>query len=194
VIDITNTVDEVMALYELHGQSDYIGEPVSQLEHMVQSAQLAEQQGYDDEIILAAFLHDVGHLVAMQGEYISMSGYGAVSHEKIGAEFLRSKGFSERIALLVESHVEAKRYLTHKYPAYYNNLSEASRRTLKFQGRKMSEVEAALFEQDELYPLKIQMRRWDEQAKQKNCETGDLSIYKNLMITHLSGRFNQLKN
>src|SRR5262245_55348159 len=139
---IENTVDDVLQLYEEHGDADYIGEPVSQIEHMVQSAQLAEEQGFDEEVILAAFFHDIGHLVAMQGSYASMKGFGAVAHEKIGADFLRSKGFSEKIAKLVESHVQAKRYLTFKYSEYYDKLSEASKQTLEFQGGKMTAEEA----------------------------------------------------
>lgn len=183
--EITQIVNEVFDLYELYGDADYIGEPVSQLEHMVQSAQLAEQQGYDDEVILAAFLHDIGHLVAKQGDYDSMNGYGAISHEKIGAEYLRSMGFSEKITRLVESHVEAKRYLTFKYPEYYQRLSEASRKTLKYQGGKMTAEEAALFEKDDLFELKIRMRKWDEQAKEENLPLGDIQRYKDLIKKHL---------
>ena len=57
-------VNEIFALYEKHGDEDYIGEPVSQLEHMSQAAALAEEEGYDDEVVLAAFFHDIGHLCA----------------------------------------------------------------------------------------------------------------------------------
>ena len=60
--------DEIIALYERHGADDYIGEPVSQLEHTGQSAQLAEREGYDEQVILAAFLHDIGHLGVSTGE------------------------------------------------------------------------------------------------------------------------------
>ena len=118
--------DEIMDLYERHGAEDYIGEPVSQLEHMGQSAQLAQREGYDEEVILAAFLHDIGHLSVSTGETSpdgsppgSMNGYGTVRHERVGADYLRGKGFSEKIAWLVEYHVRAKRYLTFKHPAYY---------------------------------------------------------------------------
>lgn len=113
-------VQEVFDLYEKHGDEDYIWEPVSQLEHMSQSAQLAIQQGCDDEVVLAAFFHDIGHICVMQNAANSMGGYGVKSHEKIGADYLREKGFPNRIARLVESHVQAKRYLTFKHPDYYN--------------------------------------------------------------------------
>jgi putative nucleotidyltransferase with HDIG domain len=133
---ITN---EIMDLYKGYGGNEYAGEKVTQLEHMVQSAQLAEEQGYDEEVILAAFLHDIGHISeAAKGEN-EMDGFGIKDHEELGAEFLRGKGFSKKIARLVESHVEAKRYLTIKDPAYYAQLSEASKRTLEFQGGPMTE-------------------------------------------------------
>ena len=83
------TVNELFALYQAHGQEDYIGEPVSQLEHMWQAAALAAAAGYDDEVVLAAFFHDLGHLCAYQEEVPSMAGFGAVNHEKLGANYLQ---------------------------------------------------------------------------------------------------------
>jgi phosphonate degradation associated HDIG domain protein len=177
--------DEIIGLYEQYGDEDYIGEPVSQLEHMVQAAELAEAKGYDEEVVLAAFFHDIGHLVAMQDTYASMNGLGAVSHEKIGSDYLRHKGFSDKIAQLVESHVQAKRYLTCKYPEYYNQLSEASKKTLEYQGGKMTVEEAAVFETDPLFDLKIQMRKWDEEAKETNRMMNNWRKYGEMMKKHL---------
>ena len=134
-------VAEVFALYERFGASDYIGEPVSQIEHMSQAAELAMAEGYDDEVVLAAFFHDIGHICQQDAE--NMGGFGVVSHERLGADYLRRAGFSERLARLVEYHVQAKRYLTFKEPGYYQRLSEASRRTLAYQGGVMSAAEAA---------------------------------------------------
>ena len=54
--------DEILSLYKMYGNQDYIGEPVSQIEHMCQCAQLAEKEKYDNEVVLAAFFHDIGHL------------------------------------------------------------------------------------------------------------------------------------
>lgn len=158
-------MDEIFELYHQHGQADYIGEPVSQIEHMSQSAQLAIEGNYDDEVILAAFFHDIGHICVQATAGQSMAGYGVKSHEKIGADYLRAKGFPERVAKLVENHVQAKRYLTYKYPAYLENLSEASKKTLEFQGGVMSEHEAEAFESDSLFDLSILLRKWDEEAK-----------------------------
>ena len=111
---------DIIDLYTTHGGNEYAGEKVTQLEHMVQAAQLARQGGYDDEMILAAFLHDIGHICVSAYVNNTMGDFGIINHEKIGAQFLRKRGFSERIARLVENHVSAKRYLTFKYPEYFN--------------------------------------------------------------------------
>ncbi len=161
-------VDEVFGLYEKYGGADYIGEPVSQLEHMSQSAQFAIDEGFDDEVVLASFFHDIGHICVMSNKENDMGSFGVKSHEKIGADFLREKGFPEKIAMLVENHVQAKRYLTFRYPDYYQQLSEASKRTLEFQGGLMTESEAHAFEHDSLFETSILMRKWDELAKETN--------------------------
>lgn len=171
-------VNEIFDLYQRFGHVDYIGEPVSQIEHMSQAAQLAMEEGYDDEVVLAAFFHDIGHICVQASPAESMDGYGVRSHEKIGADYLRSKGFSERMTKLVENHVQAKRYLTYKYPEYFENLSVASKKTLEFQGGVMTANEAEAFQQDQLFKLSIQMRRWDEEAKEMYVPIIDLAVLK----------------
>jgi 2-amino-1-hydroxyethylphosphonate dioxygenase (glycine-forming) len=181
-------VQEIFYLYRTYGKDDYIGEPVSQIEHMSQCAQLAEKEGYDEEVILAAFFHDIGHLC----EHIvpaaeSMDGYGIVDHEKLGAGYLRSKGFSEKIASLVQSHVQAKRYLTFKDPEYYGQLSSASKQTLEFQGGRMNQEEASAFESDPLFELYVRLRRWDEKAKVEHEPLPSLEKYELMAMRHLEG-------
>jgi len=178
-------VDEIFSLYENYGAADYIGEPVSQIEHMCQAAQLAEAEGYDDEVILASFFHDIGHLCEHIYETKQMDGYGVMDHESLGSQYLREKGFSEKIARLVESHVPAKRYLTFKYPEYYNKLSEASKATLDKQGGRMDDVEATQFEADNLYLLFIKIREWDDKAKIEKVPLPSLEIYKQMAFQHL---------
>lgn len=187
--------DEIFDLYEHYGGAEYAGEKISQLEHMAQAAQLAEEEGYEEEVILAAFLHDIGHLApaSTDASHASngipanqqMDGFGIKDHEELGAEFLQEKGFSKRIVRLVESHVEAKRYLTIKDPSYYAQLSEASKRTLEYQGGPMTEDEAAAFEKYPLFDLIIHMRKWDEQAKIEHKPLPDLAHYKKMMLHHL---------
>jgi len=178
--------DEIYGLYKSYGGEEYAGEKVTQLEHMVQAAQLAEEEGYDEEVILAAFLHDVGHISEAANGDNEMDGYGIKDHEAIGAEFLREKGFSKKVARLVESHVEAKRYLTVREPGYYDQLSDASRRTLEYQGGPMTEEEAAAFEQYPLFGLIVKMRKWDEQAKIEHKPLPDLERYRDMMYRHLT--------
>lgn len=158
---------------------------VSQLEHMVQSAQLAKAEGFNDEVVLAAFLHDIGHIAEKVTNENSMSSYGIKDHEAIGASFLATCGFSFRITRLVESHVAAKRYLTLREPGYYNKLSDASKHTLEFQGGQMTDEEADLLEEDPLFREIIQMRRWDEAAKLENQPMPSLDIFKELIFQHL---------
>jgi phosphonate degradation associated HDIG domain protein len=188
--------DEIMKLYEGYGGAEYAGEKVTQLEHMVQAAQLAEEQGFDEEVILAAFLHDIGHISEAAKENGSlpltedrrMGSFGVRDHEELGAEFLREKGFSKKVCRLVESHVEAKRYLTLRDPSYYAQLSDASRETLEYQGGPMTEDEANAFEQYPLFDLIIKMRHWDEQAKIEHKPLPDLSRYRDMMAHHLENR------
>lgn len=177
--------DEIYGLYKSYGGEEYAGEKVTQLEHMVQAAQLAEEEGYDEEVILAAFLHDVGHISEAANGDNEMDGYGIKDHEAIGAEFLRGKGFSKKLARLVESHVEAKRYLTVREPGYYDQLSDASKRTLEYQGGPMTEEEAIAFEQYPLFELIVKMRKWDEQAKVEHKPLPDLQRYRDMMYRHL---------
>ncbi len=182
---ISEKVEEIFDLYQKFGDEDYIGEPVSQLEHMSQSAQLAIADGFDNEVVLAAFFHDIGHLCEEKNSSNEMGGFGIKSHEKIGADFIREKGFPERMAKLIENHVQAKRYLTLKDAAYLNNLSEASKKTLKYQGGVMTSEEAADFENDALFETSIKMRHWDEQAKETNFPIMDLEELKTMALTIL---------
>lgn len=174
-------VQEIFSLYEVYGSEVY-GEDVTQLEHAVQSAQLAESEGFDEEVILAALFHDIGHICThQQGEAAKQMGaYGIMSHDKIGGAYLRNKGFPERLASLVENHVKAKRYLTFKYPVYLGKLSNASKQTLKYQGGPMTATEAQDFEQDELFRVSLRMRHWDEEAKETDMPKPDLSRYQQM--------------
>ncbi|WP_217605773.1 phosphonate degradation HD-domain oxygenase [Chitinophaga sp. GbtcB8] len=178
------TVSTIFSLYEKYGAADYIGEPVSQLEHMCQAALLAEQAGSREEVILAAFFHDIGHLCEMEGT-ASMGGYGVQDHEKWGGIFLKQHGFSDALIRLVGSHVDAKRYLTFKYPTYYAQLSEASKQTLAYQGGPMTETEAAAFEADPLFADMVRLRTWDDQAKATDQPLPDLQRFKQMALHHL---------
>ena len=173
-------LEELINVLQSGATHDYIGEPVSQLEHALQCAQAAIDAGADDETIIAALFHDIGHLCTAD-DIASMGSYGIKEHEKVGAQLMRDYGFSEKIAQLIEGHVQAKWYLTFKYRDYYEKLSEASKQTLMYQGGPMSAIEAIAFELDPLFEQKLQMRVWDEQAKKIGWQGASLDSYKKLL-------------
>ncbi|WP_143306740.1 HD domain-containing protein [Chitinophaga vietnamensis] len=155
-------VNEIFTLYETLGHHEY-GENVSMLMHMMQAALIAESAGFDDEMVLAAFLHDIGHFFENEDQ---MEGYGTRAHDHLGAKYLTERGFPERMVMLVASHVAAKRYLTYTDSAYYDTLSEASKKTLEHQGGPMTEAEAITFRNDPLFEEYIQLRIWDDMGKE----------------------------
>ena len=179
-------IGEILELYERHGSRDYIGEPVSQIEHACQAASFAEEAGEHEDVILAAFFHDLGHLCEHVMAVEQMDGYGVVEHETIGARYLAERGFSENVTRLVAGHVAAKRYLTFANPNYFARLSEASRRTLAFQGGRMTADEAATFERDPLFKTILRLRTWDERAKEPNVPLPDLAHFRSMMERHLA--------
>ena len=113
---------EVFDLFRKYGNRDYIGEPVSQQEHMTQCAMLAEKEGYSNGVILGVFLHDVGHLVGFDKDLPPMGDVGTYAHEIIGEQFLKNLGFPASVTSFVRGHVDAKRYLVFKYPEYHEKV------------------------------------------------------------------------
>ena len=145
----------------------YIGEKISQLEHALQCGDLAINAGADDELILASFLHDIGH-ICVDNTAPRMDEFGVEKHESVGAEFLAQLGFSKRICELVKGHVDAKRYLAYRNSEYLGKLSPASLATLSFQGGPMPKEEAEKFEKSSLFKNILQLRAWDELGKVEN--------------------------
>ncbi len=172
-------------LFQHAATADYIGEPVTQAEHAFQAAKLAAQSG-DDELVLAALLHDVGHLCFPTAE--KMADVGVLHHESLGCDYLISLGFSKRVAELVEGHVDAKRYLVATKPDYRKNLSEASLKTLRFQGGEMSAAEVLEFEARADFKNLLQLRAWDEAAKQESSKanTPEFSQFSRLIDEHVN--------
>ena len=183
-----NTILEIRQLFEIQGDNEYYGENVSQYEHAAQAAILAKRQGYDEEVQIAAFLHDIGHLFPAQTEEELMEVYGRKDHESVAADWLRERGFSEKTAILVENHVNAKRYLTFIDEDYFEALSEASKQTLIFQGGRMTEIEAKEFEQNPYFELIIKMRRWDEAAKVEAMKLPTLDHFLNIIDIYLTNK------
>ena len=179
--------DALLDLLARSATTAYIGEPISQLEHALQCGRLATEAGARGELVLAALLHDVGHLCAPD-DAPQMAGLGVARHETIGADHLRAFGVAEEIAALVEGHVAAKRYLVSRTPGYMDRLSEASLGTLAHQGGAMSAAEAEAFEAAPLFREVLRVRAWDEQAKRIGWDVPGLSAYRALLIAHIAAR------
>ena len=168
-------IDEIFGLYEKFGDQDYIGEPVSQLEHSTQCALLAEDYlesikddyiNYNESkyhIILGVFLHDIGHLI--DGDLEQMNGYGTMNHEFVGAKYLKDKGIHSITTEIVKNHINTKRYLISKDPDYYKNLSSASKETFKYQGGTMTKEEVDEYESNYLFKIHLKVREWDDKGK-----------------------------
>lgn len=174
---------DIETLFQRHGASQYSGEPVTQLEHALQTALLAEQADADDELVTAALLHDLGHLLA--GHDAAASGSASDTptlegiddlHQYIALPFLRGV-FSERVLNAVRWHVDAKRYLCATRPEYLGQLSADSQRSLKLQGGVFSSDEAAKFIAQTGAAEAVSLRLWDDLAKVGGLATPTLGHY-----------------
>ena len=185
-----DSFDQLKALYDKQGDQDYIGEPVSQREHALQAAAHARASGAPKAAVLAALLHDVGHLQYPKQD--SMAGFGTRAHEVLGAHFLASLGFSAKVSVLVQRHVDAKRYQVARSETYRAGLSQASQQTLHFQGGAMTLPERQAFEADPHFELALRVRHWDELAKAPRATVPEFEAYEaqiqaDLNSTQLTG-------
>ena len=169
------SIADIETLFERRGGEQYSGEPVSQLEHALQTAQLAELAGADDELVTAALLHDLGHLLNEQGESPTLRGIDDL-HQYFALPFLRGV-FGERVLDAIQWHVDAKRYLCATRPAYWASLSEDSKRSLELQGGIFSADEAQAFIMKPHAEEAVQLRLWDDLAKDGGRTTPPLSHY-----------------
>lgn len=153
----------VEQLFAQRGGAEYHGEAVTQLEHALQAATLAEADGLPAEAIAAALLHDVGHLLHQKGEGCAEQGIDD-RHEELGVSFLKW-AFDPPVTEPIRLHVEAKRYLTATRPGYLSRLSPASLRSLQLQGGPMSAEEVRAFEGNPHYAIAVRVREYDDAAK-----------------------------
>src|SRR5919106_1957127 len=177
--------EEVFHLLRTAGELEYLGEGVTQLVHALQTANLAVRSGAASELVVAALLHDIGHLCAPEDAQ-SMAGVGVLDHEFVGADFLQERGFSELVTEVIYGHVPAKCYLVFKNQEYSHRLSPASIATLHFQGGPMTESEARSFETQPFFREKIQLRMWDDRAKCPGITVPPLESYYELIVEHLT--------
>ena len=182
------TVDRLCELLSTAGQAEYHGEKVSQLEHALQAADLVHRESGSDEEILAALLHDVGHVWPAEDGGRELTSVGVIHHATVGAGVLRKLGFSDAVADIVEGHVNAKRYLVGHDSEYAGKLSEASVESLRRQGGPMGAEEARDFSRAPLFGEKIRLRKRDDRAKIPGATVPQLDSYRDMMIAHLSSQ------
>lgn len=166
---------KIEALFSDHGADWYMGEPVTMAEHMLQSAFFAMQAGADDELIIAALLHDIGHYTSEYAEDCLQKGIDN-EHEDSAADFLAGH-FPQRVLDAIRLHVASKRYLCAVKPEYYEVLSEASKESLAVQGGPMNTDEVAQFEAEPYHQDAVKVRYWDDAGKQDSLTVPDLNHY-----------------
>lgn len=162
-------------LFQTRGSAQYGGEAVSQLQHGLQSAYWAEHEQRSAELITAALLHDVGHLLTPHDEDCFQRGVDD-RHEDLGERYL-AKFFGPGVTEPVRLHVPAKRYLCATEPDYLEQLSAQSLLSLQVQGGPMSAAEIAAFEQHPHFLAAVQLRRYDDRAKDPELRTPDFAHY-----------------
>lgn len=167
---------DLFRLYESHGHEPY-GEAVTQIDHALQCAALAQGEHASDALIVAALFHDVGHLIVdMQNTPTFSLDEVDDDHEAVGARVL-SPLFGPAVAQPVSLHVTAKRWRCSREPAYYDRLSEASKLSLKAQGGLLSDEECLRFEEHPGFPDALSLRTWDDEGKRVGLAAGRLEDY-----------------
>ena len=179
-----NIITKLLYLLESKGSNiQYGNENVTQLEHALQCAELAEINNLSKEIITAALLHDIGHLL-YDGEDPIQEGQDGY-HENLGADFL-SSCYGEEVTRPIRFHVACKRYLSAVEDGYYEILSEASKISLEAQGGIFTKEEADVFIQKPFMKAAVELRRLDDQAKILNKKTPTLEHFRHYLEESLS--------
>ena len=177
VTDLTaeTIVDFIGAIFERRGSEEYLGEPVTMGQHMLQSATLAEESGQPEDIIVGALLHDIGHFTSEFGTF-TMEDTEDRHHEDAGAEVLE-RFFPRVVTDCCRYHVDAKRYLCATRPEYLSKLSEASVHSLSLQGGPMDAEEVRVFESNPNLKAIVAVRYLDDAGKRPDMETPAFSHF-----------------
>ncbi|MBR8828155.1 MAG: HD domain-containing protein [Gomphosphaeria aponina SAG 52.96 = DSM 107014] len=175
---------EIFEMLAHKGEQQYGGEGVTQLEHALQCAMLAEKAQANPALITACLFHDLGHLMHNLGENIAADGIDD-RHEYRGLEIL-SKLFLPQVTEPIRLHVEAKRYLCAVNTKYYETLSSASKKSLELQGGVFTLKQAEQFQQSPYASDAIKLRIWDEQAKIPHLTTPSLYYFQPVILTCLN--------
>jgi phosphonate degradation associated HDIG domain protein len=174
-----NVTDEILGIFHKRGAGEYFGESVSMTEHALQAAYFAQIAGAPPPLIVAALLHDIGHLIEEVPSDIADWTEDA-HHERIGSRWLAAR-FPAEVSDPVRLHVPAKRYLLATDARYFAKLSPASVITLKLQGGPMAAHEVAQFETERFHEDAVRVRQWDDQGKVEGLKTPGLGDYRTLI-------------
>ncbi len=165
-----NITEKIIAVFEARGKEKYGSEAVTQLQHALQTALLAEEAKAEPALITAALLHDIGHILHEEALPTTDSENLDDFHEEVGYQWLLEY-FGEEVAAPVKLHVEAKRYLCTIDETYEQNLSPTSLKSYYDQGGKMKGTEKEVFESNPFFEPAVLLRRWDDLAKEADKET-----------------------
>lgn len=184
---MTNVIEKILGLLAQRGTRPYGSAGVSMVEHMLQTAMLAERAQAADEIVAAALLHDIGHFGTDFPWHLRDSRHADMldqqvdrRHEIAGARMLQIY-FGPAITEPVRLHVAAKRYLCAVDPGYLDKLSPTTRHTLALQGGAMTREETQEFEANRYAPGAVSLRRWDEQATVTGLKAPAVDHYRALL-------------
>lgn len=166
---------DIALLFARRGAEQYSGEPVTQLEHALQTAHLAEQSGAADGLVTACLLHDLGHLLHELGETPTLRGIDD-AHQYFALPFLRGL-FPDAVLDAIALHVDAKRYLCRARPEYHAKLSDDSKRSLQLQGGVFDAAAAQAFIARPGARDAVLLRQWDDLAKQAGWQTPPLAHF-----------------
>ncbi len=173
---MSDVIDTIFEVFASNGAAAYVGEPVTLREHMLQSAHAAELDDAPDDLVAAAVLHDIGHLLHGGPEDAAERGQDT-EHEELGYTFLEEH-FPPEVVEPVRLHVAAKRYLCAVDPGYLDVLSSASKLSLELQGGPMSPAEVAAFESLPQFASACRLRRYDDIAKDPDAVVPPLEHYR----------------
>ncbi len=175
------TLPEIHTLLQERGHQQYGMEAISQLEHALQCAHLAERAGESAETVVACLLHDLGHLLA--AERGGLQDHDTTEddlHQFIALPFLRAL-FPDAVLEPIRLHVDAKRYLCLIDQGYWAELSPASKHSLQLQGGTFSEEDAERFITQPFAAEAVRLRRYDDLAKVKDKLVPELAHYAQLL-------------
>ena len=183
--DTETVIATIVEIFSKHGDDEYLGEPVTMSEHMLQAAHFAAEAGADEDTIVAALVHDIGHFTSEHGAF-SMEDTSDKFHEDAGAQVLDGV-FPALVVEAVKHHVAAKRYLCAVDRDYHDGLSPASVHSLMLQGGPMSAGEQAAFEKNPYLDKILLVRRCDDKGKVSGLEVPPLYHYLPMMRRVLEG-------